>query len=89
MFGELPAYGFFIRHAKGVELNSVDVSYINEDQRPPFVLSDVQDATFINVRGQHAPNVPVFSLKNVVDFSTHACRDVPDTRLERVGQKKL
>jgi polygalacturonase len=89
MFGELPAYGFFIRHAKGIELNGVEVSYINEDQRPAFVLSDVQDTSFINVKAQHAPNVPVFMLKNVADFSTHACRDVPDTRLGRVDQKKL
>jgi hypothetical protein len=24
MFGMLPAYGFFIRHAKGIELNNVE-----------------------------------------------------------------
>lgn len=89
MFGELPAYGFFIRHAKGIELNSVEVSYLSEDQRPPFVLSGVQDASFINVKAQHAPHVPTFSLKNVLDFSTYACRDVPDTRLERVDQRQL
>jgi hypothetical protein len=41
----LPAYGFFIRHAKGIELNDVDVAYIKEDRRPAFVLdsSAVQD----------------------------------------------
>ncbi|HXM34064.1 MAG TPA: right-handed parallel beta-helix repeat-containing protein, partial [Pyrinomonadaceae bacterium] len=89
MFGELPAYGFFIRHAKGIELNNVEVSYLKEDQRPAFVLSDVQDATFVNVKAQHAPNVPVFALKNVADFNTHGCRDVPDMRLERVDQKNL
>jgi len=89
MFGELPAYGFFIRHAKGVELSGVEVSYIKEEQRPPFVMSDVQDVSFINVRAQHAPNIPVFSLKNVANFSAHACSDVPDTCLERVEQKKL
>ena len=51
MFGETPAYGFYLRHVKGIELNSVEVSYVKEDQRPPFVLTDVQDASFINVRG--------------------------------------
>jgi polygalacturonase len=89
MFGDTPAYGFFMRHVKGIELNSVEVSFVKEDQRPPFVLTDVQDASFINVRGQHAQGVPVFSLKNVADFSTQGCRDVPDGRLERVEQKKL
>ena len=27
MFGEIPAYGFFIRHVKDIELNNVEVSY--------------------------------------------------------------
>src|SRR3989454_3862136 len=53
MFGELPAYGFFIRHAKGIALSNLDVSYLQEDQRPPFVLADVQGADFINVKAQH------------------------------------
>src|SRR5262252_9005286 len=29
MFGELPAYGFFIRHARGIELNNVETSFAN------------------------------------------------------------
>jgi polygalacturonase len=89
MLGEIPAYAFFIRHAKGIELSGVEVSFMNEDQRPAFVLSDVQDASFINVKAQHAPDVSVFSLKNVRNFSTYGCRDVADMRLEHVDQKKL
>ena len=38
MFGMLPAYGFFIRHAGNIELNDVDVSFLQEDRRPAFVL---------------------------------------------------
>lgn len=89
MFGEIPAYGFFIRHAKGIELNNVEVSYLQEDQRPPFVLNDVQGADFVNVRAQHFLSVPVFTLQNVADFSAYQCRDVPDTRLEHTERKKL
>lgn len=69
--------------------NSVEVSYFNEDQRPPFVFSDAQDAKGTNVTAQHAPNVAVFALKEFAAFSTHGCGDVPDMRLERVDQKKL
>jgi hypothetical protein len=29
-------YGFFIRHAKDIEFDNVEVSYINEDLRPPI-----------------------------------------------------
>ena len=89
MFGELPAYGFFIRHAKGIALSNLEVSYLQEDQRPPFVLADVQGADFINVKAQHSLNVPVFALQNVVDFSAFQCSGLPDTRLERVDQKKF
>ena len=37
MFGLLPAYGFFIRHADGIELDDVSVAYEQEDQRPAFI----------------------------------------------------
>ncbi|HEV7396381.1 MAG TPA: glycoside hydrolase family 28 protein [Pyrinomonadaceae bacterium] len=89
MFGEIPAYGFFIRHANNVSLSNVVVSYLQEDQRPAFVLNHVQTAEFFNVKARHAANVPVFALENVTDFHTYHCFDVPDTRLEKVDQKKL
>jgi len=89
MFGEIPAYGFFIRHVKGIELNNVEVGFINEDFRPAFILDDVKDADFNNVKAKHAPNVPTFILKNVKDFKTHQCEPVPDTQIESVEQKNL
>jgi len=89
MFGEIPAYGFFIRHAKNIALSNVEVSYLQLDQRPPFVLNDVQGAEFTNVKAQHDSGVAVFALQNVADFSAYQCRDVPDTRLEHTERKKL
>src|SRR6476620_11850302 len=41
MFGDLPAYGFFIRHIKGLQMRDVEVSCLTPDQRPAFVLNDV------------------------------------------------
>ena len=52
MFGELPSYGFFIRHVKGLELRDVEVSYLSPDLRPAFWLNDVVDAEFIHVKAQ-------------------------------------
>ena len=54
MFGILPAYGFFIRHAKGVELNDVAVAYIKEDRRPAFVLDSVDGVEFENCKAAKA-----------------------------------
>lgn len=87
MFGVIPAYGFFIRHVRGIEFNNVEVSYMKEDMRPAFVLDDVQGADFFNIKAQLTAKNPFFSLKNVSDFNASKCKGVPDTKIERVEQK--
>lgn len=89
MFGEMPAYGFFIRHVKGIEMSDVEVSYMKEDLRPAFVLNDVKGADFYRIKAQHAPDVPTFALTNVENFSVQQSAHLPDTRLDRVKQRKL
>lgn len=89
MFGDLPAYGFFIRHAKGIELNNVEVSYLKEDFRPALVLVDVNSADFFRVKAQRAAGASIFDLKNVIDFRAYQCPGVADTHLERVEQKRF
>ena len=89
MFGELPAYGFFIRHARGVELSNVEVAFMAEDLRPAFHLEDVRGASFLGVTAQKAADVPTFVLKNVEDFSVRNSRPVPDTRVERTESKRF
>jgi polygalacturonase len=89
MFGEIPAYGFFIRHVKGLEMSDVEVGFLKEDLRAPFVLHDVRGADFFRVRAQRAAESPTFILKNVEDFSTIQCKAVPDTHIERTQQAKL
>ena len=88
-FGQIPAYGFFIRHVKGIELNNVDVAYEDEDFRPAFILDDVTKAEFHNVEAQKAEGVPSFILKNVKDFSTIQCKPVSDTQLDNAEEKEL
>ncbi|MBZ5497458.1 MAG: glycoside hydrolase family 28 protein [Acidobacteriia bacterium] len=89
MFGQIPAYGFFIRHVKDIEFNDVEVRYLNEDLRPAFILNDVRGADFLHALAMHAQDVPTFVLRNVENFSTHQCGLLPDTRLDRVDQKKF
>lgn len=85
----MPAYGFFIRHVKGIEMSDVEVSYMKEDLRPAFVLNDVKGADFYRIKAQHAPDVPTFALTNVENFSVQQSAQLPDTRLDRVKQRKL
>jgi polygalacturonase len=89
MFGDIPAYGFFIRHVKGIELNNVEVSYAQEELRPAFVLKDVNGADFLHVKAQLGKSAFAFMLESVSDFSTAFCQGVPDMRIERVEQKNF
>src|SRR5262245_2952009 len=69
MFGELPAYGFFIRHVKGLTLRDVELSYLKSDLRPAFWMNNVAGANFIQVKAQLEPNVQMFVTKDVTDFN--------------------
>lgn len=79
-FGETPSYGFYIRHAKGIELNDVEIRFMKEDQRPAIQVEDAAGTKFIDVDAQHAAGAAVFVLKNVTDFSTHDCAGIADVR---------
>ena len=89
MFGDIPAYGFFIRHAKGITLSNVAISYLSDELRPPFVLHDVNGVVFNHVTAQRAKDVPAFLFRNVLDFGTSNFKGLPDTRLDRVELGKL
>lgn len=49
MFKELPAWGFYIRHAKGISFKNVKLFAQKKDYRPAIVLDDVHKATFKKV----------------------------------------
>jgi polygalacturonase len=86
MFGPmLPAHGFFVRHAKNLEFSNVEIAYANPDERPAFVMEDVQGGDFFRVKTPAGK--PVFSLKNVSDFRTLACRGVKDSQIDRIDQQ--
>ena len=89
MFGELPAYGFFIRHVKGLQMNDVEVSYIKDDARPPIVMNDVKGVDFFRLRAQHGADLPTFSLKDIEGFNLQQSWPLADTRIEKVDRKQF
>ena len=89
MFGDMPAYGFFVRHAQAIEFNNVTVNYLDAEMRPPFLLEDVTFAKFNNVTGHRASTVPMFVLRNVSDFNTHGCISVPDMHVDRIVKQNF
>jgi hypothetical protein len=42
MFGELPAWGFYVRHVKEISFNNVKLTLDDVDYRPAFVFDDVE-----------------------------------------------
>jgi len=50
MFKELPAWGFYIRHAKGIRFENVTLSAAKKDYRTAVVLDDVHGAAFIELK---------------------------------------
>lgn len=67
--GEIPAYGFYIRHAQNIMFENITLNYENKDLRPPFILEDVQGISFNNINAQKEENVATFWLDKVSDFA--------------------
>jgi polygalacturonase len=69
MFGQNPAYGMFIRHAKNIKLADVEFSFILPDPRPAFYMNDVKGMYMFHVTPQRNEGSPAIVLKDVNDFS--------------------
>lgn len=88
-FGEMPSYGFFIRHVKGLKMNNIEVSFMKDDLRSPFVLDDVKDAEFNFIKTDIVQNVPTFKLKDVEDITFYKCSTVTDKHIEKASDENL
>jgi len=89
MFGEIPAYGFFIRHVRGIELSDVEVSYLKDDARSPFILSDVKAADLRHIKAMRAGDTPSFLLNDVEDFAIQQSQPLPDTIIKKVRRQQF
>ena len=63
MFKELPAWGFYVRHAKGIVFEQVTIACTKEDYRTAVVLDDVHGIIFngLKVKEPGKKKEPVFS----------------------------
>jgi hypothetical protein len=89
MFGKMPAYGFYIRHVRGLEMDNVEVSYMNPDARPPFLLEHVSQAEFNNVKGQHASGVAMLRMNDVKGFTNYSSPVMDDTKQDTVKNRQV
>ncbi len=52
IFGDLPAYGFYIRHAKNVTLDNVQLRFLEEEERPALICDDVEQLEIKGLKAQ-------------------------------------
>jgi hypothetical protein len=66
MFGELPAWGLYVRHVEGLILRNVIVKIKKPDYRPAMVFDDVKglDLQQVEIQGDEKKEVPIV-LKDV------------------------
>ena len=75
MFGTLPSYGFFIRHAKNIKLSDIFLSFDEPDHRSVIWCDDVSNLELSGIQAQStAVAAPFFWLKNVKDAWIHGCK---------------
>ncbi len=67
MFGELPAWGFFVRHVNGISMKNVTLRYKESDFRTPMIFDDVKNLQLENIKIPAAVSPPVIVLNNVAD----------------------
>lgn len=85
----MPSQGFYVRHVKGIQFDNIVIKAAREDDRPAFVLDDVEGADFFRIKTPQTAGAPVFALHNVDDLSVHMCSGVKDTELQKAEQRTL
>jgi polygalacturonase len=89
MFGLLPAYGIYVRHASGLEFRDIDLGFAADDTRPAIVLDDVTGADFERVNAKRAGGAPFLVLRRVANFSAGDSSGVPDVKIAAVDNQSL
>jgi Glycosyl hydrolases family 28 len=75
MFGRLPAYGLYVRHATGVRVSGLTVRSTVTDHRPLLVCDDVDDVSIVEVDGTGpGPGVALLDLRDTRDASIRGSR---------------
>ena len=65
MFGELPCWGLYVRHATGIQLKNIKLQYKKDDFRPALIFDDVQQLQVQGLQIPTAKSIPVIVLKDV------------------------
>ncbi|MDO8542068.1 MAG: glycoside hydrolase family 28 protein [Opitutaceae bacterium] len=62
--GTLPAYGFYVRHARNVVFENVQLRFVADDHRPAIMCDDVDGLRISRLRAQTMPGINARHLVN-------------------------
>ncbi len=88
MFGPMPAYGFFLRHVRNIEMSHVEIATAAPDARPAFYLTDVERADFFAVTAPSGSD-GAFALHGVKNLRIGWSRAAQDVNLSSADSKLL
>jgi polygalacturonase len=86
MFGALPATGFFVRHARNVEMSNVEIVTAAADARPAFWMQDVDGVDIFRAK---VPSGTAYALERVTQFRSFGSRSTADVLLEKAPANKI
>lgn len=89
MFGLLPASAFFLRHAKGIYMDHIRVTYAKDDTRPAFVLEDVDGLDLDHVQVDKAAAALNLRVKGVRNLVVRNSSVAPDGLIDQTGPKEF
>lgn len=89
MFGTTPAHGFYIRHAKGVEVSDFKILTQDGEERPCFILQDVENVDFSNVKFPERQQGPRFVLVDVKAFRVQGSNPLADEEIKEVAHQEI
>lgn len=79
MFGVLPAYGFYARHARGITLHNVRFELQRPDMRPAVVCEDVEDVELVSLKAAATTgSEPFIRLRQARGVLIQGCRPLGD-----------
>ncbi|MCC5930149.1 MAG: glycoside hydrolase family 28 protein [Cyclobacteriaceae bacterium] len=58
IFGDLPSYGFYIRYAKNIILENIQLRFKNEDERPAIYVDRVEQIEIKGLKAEASSNAP-------------------------------
>ncbi|MDP4174128.1 MAG: glycosyl hydrolase family 28 protein [Bacteroidota bacterium] len=67
MFGELPSWGFYIRHTDGIKMRNIKLNLNSDDFRPAIVFDDVKNIELKEIKIPKATETPIILFHNVIN----------------------